>query len=503
MKQRPRFLTSVTLIALAGCVDVDDPVDTEEDAPGEVTPLTGDSTRPGFYGVFEVGNTWHKDSFTVCWLPEIFDSTDPTVVELRAHGEAVVLREWGRVGRVRFNAPWPRCEPGSTHDIRIGNNALGGAGWSKIGTDALLVPAGQQTMGFSFTTREPCLGGVGGECNQTPEGLSDADLARFEHTALHEFGHALGLRHEHAHEASTCSWEEALDPFPYDGESIFTYDATSVMNYCSGANKLSNGDIRALHTLYPGAVGLYNDADFRQGFGGMNQPGFFGPGYYSGGLTAISSIVVPPGYIVRICTTSACTITGTTRALPAPYNDGIQNMLITPVVLGSDLFGYQGLTEAFTQTRNAPFSVLADNQLSSVLPAPTLAARVCTEPNGGGTCSQPFVGGGPPDGFRLTPGTWYSASYIEVSSRVVTYSGVFTGTSSALGLGVYTASGNAPFLPGVRALAIPGLEVRACTEEGLYGQGGGTCATFTQSVTLSSSFRPRYLRIRRPLVIVE
>jgi hypothetical protein len=172
-------------------------------------------------------------------------------------------------------------------------------------------------------------------------------------------------------------------------------------------------------------------------------------------------------------------------------------------VIGSDLFGYQGLTEAFNQTRNAPFSVLADNQLSSVLPAPTTAARVCTEPNGGGTCSQQFVGGGPPDGFRLTPGTWYSVSYIEVSSRVVTYSSVFTGTSYALTTGTYTASGNAPFLPNVRSLANPGLEVRVCTEEGSFGQGAGTCATYTQSVTLSSTFRPRYMRIRRPLVIVE
>jgi hypothetical protein len=503
-------------ITTTGCVDtVDDPSpQPDENDEGEVTPLTGDTVPPSTYGVFEVGNTWPKDSLSVCWLSEIFDSAEAHVQELRVQGENTVKREWGRTGRVRLTG-FGRCAAGSTTDIRIGFETQPGvAGHSKIGTDALLVPPGQPTMGLTFLASVPgCPPDVGNLCNTTPDSLTAQEKLRFDHLILHEFGHALGLRHEHAHEQSTCEFEEPLDQSVFDGESIFAFDSSSVMSYCSGGAVLSNGDIRSLHTLYPGVVGLYADPNFVHGFQGMGQPILLGPGYYTTtqvpALNTISGIVVPPGYSVRICNTSTCTIATTNRNIPSPYNNAIQNILISPVVLGSELFGYQGITEQIGSTANAPFGTLGDNQMKSLFPAPTRAARVCIEPDGGSTCAGPFVGGSIPDAFRLPPGVFHSVSHIEVSKRVVTYSGLFTGTSNALGVGVFKSTTNAPFLPSVKSLAISGLEVRACTEVGvsspIFPGGAGDCRTYTQSVDLATQSPPhtgiKFLQIKFPLVV--
>jgi hypothetical protein len=67
--------------------------------------------------------------------------------------------------------------------------------WSYIGTDALLVPAGQATMNFGWFG----------------PGTTDEEYSR---TVLHEFGHALGCIHEHQHPENDIPW---------DREAVFRY----------------------------------------------------------------------------------------------------------------------------------------------------------------------------------------------------------------------------------------------------------------------------------------
>ncbi|SMF60054.1 hypothetical protein [Pseudobacteriovorax antillogorgiicola] len=73
-----------------------------------------------------------------------------------------------------------------------------------------------------------------------------------EGTDVHEFGHALGIRHEHARtDAPTrCSTGEIA----HHGGNIFyiteDYDSESVMGYCNGTSELSAGDIAGLDALY-------------------------------------------------------------------------------------------------------------------------------------------------------------------------------------------------------------------------------------------------------------
>jgi len=525
---RTAIRTALALGALAATACVEPPDDA--DAPprdedgGAITRLSGD--RVDLFGAFEAGNTWPKDDFTVCWLDELANTADPDVATLMEAGKAAVMKEWNRVGRVRFDPWWPGCSARPDSDIRIGPEAEGETrrGRSEIGTDALGVNVGIPTMTLNFAPvpEGSCSPGAGNECNagSSANNLDAGDIADFEHVILHEFGHALGLRHEHARDDNTCVLPggvvEHLDQNSLDGEPLWAFDSNSVMSYCAYGNKLSVGDIRALHSLYPGVVGLYTDNDLASGTSGVAQPLWLGPGYYTTAqvavLPTISGIVVPPGYRVRVCTTSSCAyLTSTARTLSSTYNDRLVNLEIAPWVVGAADVGYGGTTELFgVGPRSAgTFQVLGDNTMSSVFVPPTRAATVCATSTGGAPCAGSHVGGGIPTAFKLPVGVDNAVSYVSVAARVVTYSSAFRRDSYALAPGTYKASTNAPWLTAVRALSIAGLDVRACTLEGSStlpgGGGGGDCRTYTQSVDLAAAAHTglRYLKISVPIVIAQ
>ena len=83
-------------------------------------------------------------------------------------------------------------------EIRIGLNPREGS-WSYMGRDALYLDSLSKTMNFGwFTDRTP-----------------DYEIRR---TTLHEFGHALGLIHEHQNPLQNIQW---------DVEKVYTYYAQS------------------------------------------------------------------------------------------------------------------------------------------------------------------------------------------------------------------------------------------------------------------------------------
>lgn len=145
-------------------------------------------------------------------------------------------------------------------DIRISTNTqLNG---SCIGTDALTVEAGQPTMWIGLKPADP----------------------DFKVTVLHEFGHALGLEHEHQHPRANIPWNKPkvyktyASQYGWDKETvdeqIFTpkvadslrnapYDKTSIMHYpipkeftdgvweVGTYSELSEQDIKSIKEFYP------------------------------------------------------------------------------------------------------------------------------------------------------------------------------------------------------------------------------------------------------------
>jgi hypothetical protein len=146
-------------------------------------------------------------------------------------------------------------------DIRITADAKTGAGWSNVGTGAKKVPLSEPTMGINFT--------------RSPDSVAA--------TIQHEFGHALGLKHEHQHPDRTLDLnrQNIYDEYASRGEPVYkalndilrpflrkqvrtsNYDDKSIMHYGIRASqlnsgnpiprnfKLSEGDKSFVQSLYP------------------------------------------------------------------------------------------------------------------------------------------------------------------------------------------------------------------------------------------------------------
>lgn len=155
-----------------------------------------------------------------------------------------------------------RFVEGREGDIRISDEFSSG-NWSCLGTDALTVPKDKPTMNLQW------------------QGLDQ----NFFGTVLHEFGHALGLNHEHQHPDANINWNETavyeymsrtqnwsraeihynlLRKLERSKARTSPYDRTSIMHYPIQAeltldgvaiarnNRLSVNDVKLMTGIYSG-----------------------------------------------------------------------------------------------------------------------------------------------------------------------------------------------------------------------------------------------------------
>ncbi len=134
-------------------------------------------------------------------------------------------------------------------DIRV-SFVQNGSSWSVIGKQALQVSQNEATMNFGWLT------------DRTPD-------YEFRRTILHEFGHALGLLHEHQNPSGGIPWDEAAVYNHYrqtQGWDAQTTYANVIQKASRNATQFSAYDPRSI-MHYPVSASLTNG----QYQVGMNQ----------------------------------------------------------------------------------------------------------------------------------------------------------------------------------------------------------------------------------------
>jgi hypothetical protein len=176
-------------------------------------------------------NKWSAKTIRVCWMNQ------PTNHATARTQVRDAIREIEQKSRLRFTG-WVACTTADNPAIRIEDSA---AGDSYVGPKSTTAA----TMHLDLEALGP-----------NPSWLRQS--------ALHEFSHAVGLRHEHQRLGSPCRVDGETTP-PTDSIAYGPFDDRSITNYCAmsgadgtpGVTHLSPWDVYHFEKMYGGAPGYF------------------------------------------------------------------------------------------------------------------------------------------------------------------------------------------------------------------------------------------------------
>lgn len=182
------------------------------------------------------------NSVSVCWT----DDSNASYLE-RLGLVAAVEDTWSTYANINFDwfvAPFNvflnSCneDESSSYDIKIWQDSRQTRGCSRVGDDGAIGVSCKDSVEHDWATLT--LGTGGG----------------YAITAVHEFGHAIGIYHEQDREDSTCESGVNTNNPPYSegARDVGNYDELSIMNYCAekAGPDISTGDVASSTFLYDG-----------------------------------------------------------------------------------------------------------------------------------------------------------------------------------------------------------------------------------------------------------
>lgn len=383
----------------AGCV-AEGAADDEADGP----------TAEDNQDLFAFGSKWSTSTDGITYIPVCWSGVSGHASE-KEYTRSAVIGGWQAHSSIRFTG-WGDCSGTPSGTVRLHNQDVSGSAGYWSGYESSVGSGGDiyLNLDFEFSNPSTPLGcdWFTGACDRCASHKSYCIGV----TALHEFGHGVGMYHEQQRpdntDGSYCDeFQSGETKGPSSGVVLTSsYDTDSIMNYCSEWDRnnphISQGDGDGIAVRYgtkpnklTNQVLLYADTVYT-GSSQALYPGDYDLSSLKIGNDELSSLRIPSGWTVTLYQNSgfggsSVTLTSDTVDLSSvSFNDAASSIKVTGPSASFPVIYKDGNYSGSSQTlRPGVYSAgdltIGNDELSSITVPSGWSVTLYTDNNFGGT----------------------------------------------------------------------------------------------------------------------